>query len=81
MLTAREITRIAAVIVVMLGIVCLPVGWPPPNPKSWTSSFSLMAHAGQFQMIGGIITLAGILLFLASYIQIPRRKKTNRTNK
>gem|GEM_PF-4584658 len=33
-----------------------------------------MADAGQFQMIGGIISLAGILLFLTSYIQIPRRK-------
>jgi len=74
MLTARDITRIAALIIFMLGVVCLPVGWPPPNPKSWTSSFCLMADAGQFQMIGGIISLAGILLFLTSYIQIPRRK-------
>jgi len=75
MLTARDITRIAAVIIFMLGLGCLPVGWPPPNPKSWTSIFSLMAHAGQFQIVGGIITLAGILLFMASYIQIPRRKQ------
>jgi hypothetical protein len=74
MLTFREIIRIASVVIFALGIVCLPVGWPPPNPKSWTSSFSLIAHTGQFQVIGGILSLVGVLLFVASYIQIPSKK-------
>jgi len=78
MLTVREIIRIIAVIVFTLGIVCLPVGWPPPNPKSWTSSFSLMAHTGQFQLIGGIISLVGMLLFVASYIRFPAKNTTNK---
>jgi hypothetical protein len=58
----------------MAGVVCLPVGWPPPNPKSWTSSFSLLALAGNFQILGAVISLAGILLFVASYIQFPGKK-------
>lgn len=57
MLTAREILRTVSVIIFTLGIVCLPMGWPPPNPKSWTSSFSLMAHAGQFQIIAELLSL------------------------
>jgi hypothetical protein len=74
MLAARDIIRIVAVVIFALGFLCIPNGWPPPNPKSWTSAFSLMAAAGEFKATGAMLCLAGLLLFLLSFIPFPKQK-------
>jgi hypothetical protein len=62
MLDARDILRIIAIVLISAGLTCIPVGWPPPNPKTWTSVFSLMSETGEFFVIGLVLTLLGFLL-------------------
>jgi hypothetical protein len=72
MLSGRDIFRIVSLVVFSAGIICLPRGWPPPNPKSWTSNFTLMAGTGEYFAIGAVLCVVGMLMIGLSYIPIPK---------
>jgi hypothetical protein len=77
MLSGREIIRIVSIVVFSAGIICLPRGWPPPNPKSWTSNFLLMAGAGEYFAIGVVLCVAGLLMIGLSYVPLPQRNSSS----
>jgi hypothetical protein len=77
MLSGREIFRIVSIVVFSAGIICLPRGWPPPNPKSWTSNFLLMASAGEYFAIGVVLCVAGLLMIGLSYVPLPQRNSSS----
>jgi len=73
MLSGRDIFRIVSFLVFSAGILCLPKGWPPPNPKSWTSNFSLMAGTGEVFAMGVILCVAGLLMIGLSYVPLSKK--------
>lgn len=74
MLATRDIIRITGIVLITAGVVCLPVGCPPPNPKAWTSVFTMMAHVGEFFVTGVILLALGLALVGASYLPRSKRK-------
>lgn len=75
MLDTRDIIRILGVALITAGVICLPVGWPPPSPKAWTSAFTMMTHVGGFFVIGVFLLALGLALVGATYLPESKRKK------
>ncbi|MBE2179266.1 MAG: hypothetical protein IAE97_02230 [Chthoniobacterales bacterium] len=75
MLDTRDIIRITGIALITAGVICLPVGWPPPSPKAWTSVFTMMAHVGEFFVIAVILLALGLALVGATCLPGSKRKK------
>ena len=63
----RAIIRISAIGIFALGFLCLPSS-PGAHPYSLTTGFSHLTESGGLLSLGGVLMIAGMILFIVSFI-------------